>query len=492
MTSRSAIQFLLGRERRVLSDVPPTTTVLEYLRTVEGLRGTKEGCGEGDCGACTVVLGEVTDGEIAYRAVNACIQFVPTLDGRQLLTVEHLADGADALHPAQAAIVESHGSQCGFCTPGFVMSLFALGRTEESFDRDRVNNALAGNLCRCTGYGTIVEAARRMIEGGEARHFRLADQETVRILTGMNDGADIDLSVGTQRFFAPASGDALARIYADHPDAVIVSGGTDVGLWVTKLGRELDTIIYTGRARDLRRIDHENGRIVVWAGATHADLLPVAARFYPEFAELLRRFGSPQVRNVGTLCGNVANGSPIGDTLPVLIALGARITLRLGDERREIAIDDYFIDYRKQDRRPGEFVEKVSFPMPDSGHIFAVYKVSKRFDQDISAVCGAFNLRIDNARVVDARIAYGGMAATPKRARNAEQAIIGKAWAKDAAWAAMEALERDFRPISDMRASAGYRLRVARNLMNKFFLETTTGDAPLRLVNGGSLIDASR
>jgi len=480
------IRFLLGTEHREVEIADPTMTVLNYLRLVERRTGTKEGCAEGDCGACTVVLGELVPdhgkGErLAYRAVNSCIQFLPTLEGKQLLTVEDLATSRSALHPAQQAMVESHGSQCGFCTPGFVMSLFALFHTPGRLDRRRIDDALAGNLCRCTGYGPIIAAAGRMMEIAESDRFDEAEAETVRALQALRGNPDRSGETPDgRRWFAPLGVEAMAELLLRFPEACLVAGATDVGLWVTKQHRRLDPVIYLGEVEELARIAVGPETIEIGAGVTYDRLQDVIAEEYPDFGELLRRLGSTQIRNCGTMGGNIANGSPIGDSPPPLIALGARLVLRRGGERREIALEDFFLNYGKQDRRPGEFVESIRLPRRDPAWRFACYKISKRFDQDITASLGAFNLKLSGGSVADIRICFGGMAAIPKRARECEAALIGRPWTLETVREGQAALRRDYTPISDVRASRSYRALAAENLLLKFFHETGEGAALTR------------
>ena len=481
---REEIRFLLDHDKRVLRSVDPTMTVLDYLRQVEGLVGTKEGCNEGDCGACTVVRAKPEDGRLRYEAVNSCIQFLGTLDGCRLLTVKHLAGKDGALHPVQRAMVDCHGSQCGFCTPGFVMSLFALTRHANALpDDDTIDDALAGNLCRCTGYAPIVRAAKQMYELNPRQDTVAArEMETVEALRSLGDTQTVSVGEGKRRFYAPATVDALAALVEANPDATIVAGSTDVGLWVTKEMRRLDTIIYVGRIADLAQIEESADGIVIGAGVSYTDAMAMLGRHYPDMGEVIRRLGSVQIRNAGTIGGNVANGSPIGDSLPLLIAAGATLHLRRGSERRSMPIEDFFLDYSRQDLRPGEFVEKIVVPFPAVVTRFRAYKISKRFDQDISAVIAAFNLRIDDGRVAEARVAFGGMAETPKRARAVEARLTGSAWTEATVRSAMAELEKDFTPITDWRASAGYRLRVAQNLLMRLFVETTDPTEETRLV----------
>ncbi|MFW2587981.1 xanthine dehydrogenase small subunit [Sagittula sp. SSi028] len=437
------ITFLLNGREVSLSNVSPTLTLLDWLREDRALCGTKEGCNEGDCGACTVM---VTDGHGA-RTLNACILFMPQLDGKAVRTVEGIAAPDGALHPVQDAMIAQHGSQCGFCTPGFVVSMAVAHMNGDAAHDD----ALAGNLCRCTGYAPIIRAAEAAADQPAPAHLH-----------------DTPPAAATNQF-APDSADALARLYAEHPDATLIAGATDVGLWVTKQMRDLGTVIFLNRCADLQNIDVTDEAITLGSGVTMDRMRDLMEDHHPAYAEMIRRYGSTQVRNAATIGGNVANGSPIGDNPPALIALGASVHLRHGDARRTLPIEDFFVDYGKQDRAPGEFVEAISIPrQPDR---LRVYKLSKRFDQDISAVCGAFNITVTDGTVSAARIAFGGMAGIPKRATHVEAAITGQPWTDETLINAWQAWERDFQPLSDMRASADYRITAACNMLSRVLLE---------------------
>lgn len=477
-----AITFLLNGEVQRVTDVAPTTTLLNWLRYEKRLTGTKEGCAEGDCGACTVALREIGPrGHLAQRTVNACIHLLPMVHGKEVITVEHLSrDGA--LHPVQQAMSEGHGSQCGFCTPGFVMSLWHGYEIGAPTDADAVADQLAGNLCRCTGYGPILSAART------ARDLPAApsDKADARARLKALDAGPLAYQADGCAFWAPQDADSLATLVEAHPDATILAGATDIGLWVTKQGFAPKEIIYLGDCADLAEVEETLTGAQIPAAVSHQKAMASLAEMFPDMGELWRRFASSQVRSAGTLCGNIANGSPIGDAPPALIAVGATLTIRKGAKIRHTLLEDFFIDYGKQDLLPGEFVQAVDITAPDDPMDLRCYKISKRFDQDISAIMAAINIRLRGDKIAEVRIAFGGMAATPKRAAAAEAELKGQKFDEPAFKAAMEALDKDFSPIDDHRASAAYRMKTAKNLLLKYFVERKYGDA--RMTGRGKVL----
>ncbi len=465
------IRFLLNGEDVVLDNPNPTETLLDFLRENRKLKGTKEGCNEGDCGACTVSIAALEGERLTHRALNACILFLPQLHGKSVRTVEGISAPDGRLHPVQQALVEYHGSQCGFCTPGFVMSMYTAHRD----GRQDFDDVLAGNLCRCTGYAPIIRAAESAAK--VAQPDWLADEADR--LNAMA-GGDITLDGA----FLPATLDSFADWYVENPDATIVGGATDLGLWVTKLMRNLLPAVFVHRLEGLQQIEITDAGIRIGAGVTVARVRGAMVDRYADFAEMLRRYGSVQVRNSATIGGNIANGSPIGDSPPPLIALGATLTLRRGAARREILLEDFYISYGKQDREAGEFVESLFIPtQPDT---LAVYKISKRFDQDISALNAAFNITVEDGIVTAARIAFGGMAAMPQRATQVETALIGQPWTEPTVNTACEAFAQDYTPIKDVRGTAEYRLRTAQNLLRRYFHESTNPLTETRIVGRGA------
>jgi xanthine dehydrogenase small subunit len=480
--ARDALRFRFRGGVVELQQFSPRATVLDWLREDMGAKGTKEGCAEGDCGACTVVLARLKGGQLIYEPFNACILLLGQLEGAELIIVEDLASGGE-LHPLQQAMVDVHASQCGFCTPGIVMSLFAAYHSREPMTYSGLCDQLAGNLCRCTGYRPILAAALQSRAGEPSDRFASTYGASAAALAAIADKRDVFVGGDAAFFAAPASLDSLAALYARFPDATLVGGATDVGLWITKHLRDLKRVIWLGRVAGLDDIGEcANGALSLGATLSLEDAAPLLGAIHPDLKELLRRFGSKQVRASGTVGGNIANGSPIGDLAPALIALGGRVVLRKRDETRTLPLEDFFIAYGKQDREPGEFVVAVEAPRLAAGQHYRAFKVSKRFDEDISAVMLAIRVELDGRRIVDARLACGGMAATPKRAVKTERALAGANLDEPPTWRlAREAIGEDFSPLTDMRATAAYRKSVAANVLEKALMEIAGAKAPTRL-----------
>ncbi|MBB2484609.1 xanthine dehydrogenase small subunit [Mitsuaria sp. WAJ17] len=490
------IRFFFRGQIQEVREQPPTTTVLRWLRESADACGSKEGCAEGDCGACTVLLGELDDQDrLQLRNINACIQFLPMLDGKALFTVEDLGSSRQ-LNPVQQALVDYHGSQCGFCTPGFAMSLQALYESHQAAgtrpSRQQLADGLAGNLCRCTGYRPILDAGEQMFEPPAQR---LDTAPAAAALRRLREDAPLayeshdPAQQAPRQFHAPRSLDALAALLQQWPQARLVAGATDIGLWVNKQHRDVGMLISTlsvAALRELRAEPWPDGQPGLWIGAAVSleDAWSALVEQVPALRELWLRFASPPVRHAGTLGGNIANGSPIGDGAPALIALGAEIVLRLGAAQRRLPLQDFYLDYMKNALQPGEFVEALHLPLPGREWQLRGYKIAKRYDSDISAVCGVFALRHEHGRIREARLVYGGMAGIVRRAPQAEAALLGQTWNEGTLQAAAKALTQDFQPLSDLRASAAYRMQVACNLLRRFWLETRS-DSPLPAARSG-------
>ncbi len=480
METRNEVRFILNDREERLAVVRSSDTLLDHLRLARRLRGTKEGCAEGDCGACTVLVGKRSGGGLVYEPVNACIRLLASVDLCHVVTVEHLARGGE-LHPVQQAMVDFHGSQCGFCTPGIVMSLYGLWMRKPDASEGEIETALQGNLCRCTGYQPIIAAARAAAGASPEGDPLMAERTAVVArLNALDDGRRVDISVDGDRVILPASVDDLAAVLQEVEKPTIVAGSTDVGLWITKFMRDISPAVFIAHLEGLRGVEVTPEGVRLGAGVSYDEFQAVLDAEFPHLSDYWRRIGGWQVRAMGTVGGNIANGSPIGDTPPALIAMGATVTLRKGAVRRTVPLEAYFIAYGKQDRAPGEFVEEIFVPRPAAGTLNAAYKITKRRDEDISAVACGLQIAVEDGVVRTARIAFGGMAATPKRAAKAEAALVGQPWTAQTISEAQVALAEDFAPIGDWRASAEYRAAAARGLLRRFFLETA--GEPARLV----------
>ncbi len=480
----STVRFLLNNDVVTLKDIDPNLTVLQYLRVKQFNTGTKEGCSSGDCGACTVVVAELAANkkELDYKSINACISFVGSLHGKQLITVEDLKEGAK-LHHTQQSIVDNHASQCGFCTPGFVMSSFALHKINPQPSRAEVIEALAGNLCRCTGYRSIIDAAMQSSEHAEPDSFAKHYQQTVQQLNEFKTLPSATLSDNKHSYFAPKNASELAEKLLDQPSATLVAGGTDLALSVTQHLHIIDDLVYLGDVGELREMHNADNEFVIGSAVTYNEFTPMLHEEYHELGEMIERIGSRQVRNNGTLGGNVGNASPIGDMPPALIALGAEMTLQRGNLERKIAVEDFFVAYKKTVLKESEFIKSFTIPKAKPGQFLKLYKISKRLDDDISAVLGAFFIELKDNVVTEIRIAFGGMAGIPMRAKHCETALLNKPLNQTNIAAAQQALTLDFQPMSDVRASDRYRMKVTQNLMQKCYLELQNRTIETRVVN---------
>ncbi len=468
MTS-NIIEFILNNKIHKIVNPDPNETILNFIRIKLKKTGTKEGCAEGGCGACTIVLGELTNNNIQYKAINACIAFLPMLNGKQLILVEDLVSDDGKLHPVQDAMIKFHGSQCGFCTPGFVMSMFAMYKNNNSLTNEIIKDSLSGNLCRCTGYRPIINAAKSLNKKIDNDHFKKLKKKTINLLKKIKI-KDIEVENNNKKYFAPKTISELKKILKKESQLKFLSGGTDVSLEITKARKEIKKILYLNSIKELDFIKNRNNEIEVGAGTSLLKFEKYIKKFYPDFEIILKRYGSVQIRNVGTIAGNIATASPIGDTLPLLLSLDAKIILDGARKRISMPLNKFFVSYRKTKLKKGQFIYSVKIPIYKK-NIFKAYKISKRFDDDISSVCASFNVEIYKNQIKKIMIAYGGMSEIPKRAIYTEKILINSNFSENNFYKATKTLEKDYRPIDDMRASKSYRMEVAKNLLMKCFLE---------------------
>ena len=467
MTS-NIVKFIYKNQIVEINNPDSNETILNYVRIKLKKTGTKEGCAEGGCGACTVVLGELKKNNISYKAINSCIAFVPSLEGKQLILVEDLIS-EDKLHPVQKAMVNYHGSQCGFCTPGFVMSLFAMYKNYSSYKEDTIKDTIQGNLCRCTGYRPIIDAAKSLNKESRFDHFSRNKKITLNLLRKIKQ-RNIAIINDNKKYFAPTSVNKLKSILKQEPNSKLISGGTDVSLIVTKERKDLNSLIYMNSINELDYIKENNSYIEVGATTPLINFDSFVKKYFPDFSQILKRYGSVQIRNICTIAGNIATASPIGDTLPLLLALDSQIVIKDKSKTLILPLNGFFIGYRKTKLKKGQFIHSIRIPLLKK-NIFKAYKISKRIDDDISSVCASFNIEINNNKIKKIKIAYGGMSSIPKRAFNCEKILLNSFLSDKTIDKAKKLLEKDFKPITDTRASKKYRMEVAKNLLEKCFLE---------------------
>ncbi len=462
------IQFLLNDKIYKVKNPDPNKTILNYVRNDLKKTGTKEGCAEGGCGACTVVLGELNNNKIIYKSINACISFLPILNGKQLILIEDLVY-KNKPHIVQEALIKFHGSQCGFCTPGFTMSLFSMQKNYKSINNEIIEESLSGNLCRCTGYRPIIDAAKSLSNKKDQDHFKKNQNRTIHLLKKIKD-IDIEINHQDKKYFAPKTILNLRRILKKHPNSKILSGGTDLSLEVTKFRKDIKTIISLNSVSRLNFIKKNKNLIEIGATTSLFEFQKLIKKYYLDFYNVLKRYGSVQIRNVGTIAGNIATASPIGDTLPLLLSLDAKLIIQGINKKKTLPLSQFFISYRKTKLKKGEFIYSIKIPL-NKKNIFKAYKISKRFDDDISSVCGSFSFQIKKNIITKASIAYGGMSEVPKRALSIEKDIINSEFSENTFNRAINLIDKDFSPLDDMRASRNYRLTVAKNLLLKAFYE---------------------
>ena len=468
------VRFVFENKIHEIKNLDPNETILNFIRLRLKKTGTKEGCSEGGCGACTVVIGELKKNNITYKAINSCIAFTTSLEGKQLLIVEDLMQKNGSLHPVQTAMVNFHGSQCGFCTPGFVMSLFSMYKNNISYDRETIEESISGNLCRCTGYRPIIDAAKSL-DNRKPDQFKKSEKQTINLLKRIRP-KNIFINIKNKKYFAPRTVVELKKIIKKYPKVKFLSGGTDMSLIVTKQKKDIENIVYLNSIDELNYIKENNKYIEVGATTPLRKFELFIKKYYPDFNTILKRYGSVQIRNVATIAGNIATASPIGDSLPLLLSLDASISIESFNKKSRLSLNDFFISYRKTKLKKGQFISSIRIPIYKN-NIFKAYKISKRIDDDISSVCASFNLAIVNKKIKNIKIAYGGMAPTPKRAIHCEKILLNSDFSEEIILKAQICLEKDFQPIDDMRASKNYRMEIAKNLLLKCFAEIKNNKA---------------